>query len=187
MQIKRCQLLLRPRNDICRPSIHSKVAALHREQHTGGSKPARRVLVDEEPSTVPARSHGRSAACSRRRRAAEARTAAATRQRCAGGGAHRPHGFSHEKVISRKKVGTLFSSHISVLPGFAPKGHPQCGSGDACAHGPEVNSDEDNDSAPIAGRIEPVWKPGAASGTRSGNRRAVLSPRARLFARMPIR
>ncbi len=57
------------------------------------------------------------------------------------------------------------------------------GSGDACAHGPEVNSDEDDDSAPIAGRIEPVWKPGAASGTRSGSRRAVLSPRARLFAR----
>ena len=65
----------------------------------------------------------------------------------------------------------------------AQKKRQGLGSGDACAHGPEVNSDEDDDSAPIAGRIEPVWKPGAASGTRSCSRRAVLSPRARLFAR----
>ena len=127
MQSKRCQLLLRTRNDICRPSIHSRVAALHREQHAGGSKPARRVLVDEGRSPVPARSHGRSAACSRRRRDAKARTAAATRQRCAGGGAHRPHaGFSHEKVISQKKVDTLSFLSISVLPVLTPRGHPQC-------------------------------------------------------------
>ena len=37
MQAKRCELLLRPRDDTRRPSIHSKAAALHREQHAGGS------------------------------------------------------------------------------------------------------------------------------------------------------
>ena len=116
MRPKRYQLLLRPRNDICRPSIHSRVAALHREQHAGSSKPARRVLVDERPSPVPARSHGRSAACSRRRRDAEARTAAATQQRCAGGGAHRPHGFSHTKRSFRGKrwARFLFIPHQCV-------------------------------------------------------------------------
>ena len=53
MQAERCELLLRPRNDIRRPSIHSNPAALHREQHASGSKPARRLLVDEGSSPVP--------------------------------------------------------------------------------------------------------------------------------------
>ena len=58
MRPKRYQLLLRPRNDICRPSIHSRVAARR-------STPT-------------------------------------------------PWLFSHEKVISRKKVGTLSFHPTSV-------------------------------------------------------------------------
>ena len=97
MQAKRHGHLRRPRNDIGRPSIHSKSAAHHGSQHTGGSQPDRRLIVDERPSPVPERSHGRSAARSWWRRDAEGRTSAATRQRWARGERTDPMALSSRK------------------------------------------------------------------------------------------
>ena len=56
MQAERRDRLLPPRNDNHRPSIHSKTAALLREQHAGGSQTARPIAVDERSSADPARS-----------------------------------------------------------------------------------------------------------------------------------
>ena len=97
MHSKRHGHLRRPRNDIGRPSIHSKSAAHHGSQHTGGSQPDRRLIVDERPSPVPERSHGRSAARSWWRRDAEGRTSAATRQRWARGERTDPMALSSRK------------------------------------------------------------------------------------------
>ena len=97
MQAKRHEHLRHPRNGIGRPSIHSKSAADHRSQHAGGSQPAMRLIVDERPSPVPERLHGRSAARSWRRRDAEGRTSAATRQRWARGERTDPMALSSRK------------------------------------------------------------------------------------------
>ena len=56
MQAERRDRLLPPRNDNHRPSIHSKTAALLREQHASGSQTARPIAVDERSSADPARS-----------------------------------------------------------------------------------------------------------------------------------
>ena len=78
MQAERRDRLLPPRNDNHRPSIHSKTAALLREQHAGGSQTARPIAVDERSSADPARS---------RRTTAISREPAA---RCGGTHATRP-------------------------------------------------------------------------------------------------
>ena len=88
MQAERRERLLPPRNDNHRPSIHSKTAALLREQHASGSQTARPIAVDERSCADPPRSRRTTAS---RQRAAEAHTAAATRQRWAKGRG-RPHG-----------------------------------------------------------------------------------------------
>ena len=56
MQAERRERLLPPRNDNRRPSIHSKTAALLREQHASGSQTARPIAVDERSCADPPRS-----------------------------------------------------------------------------------------------------------------------------------
>ena len=89
-------LAVRPRNDNHhRPSIHSKTAALLREQHAGGSQTARPIAVDERSSADPARS---------RRTTAISREPAA---RCGG-----THGRRHAPAMGEGQGPTpwLFSS-----------------------------------------------------------------------------
>ena len=121
MQAERREHVLPPRNDIRRPSIHFKSAADHRSQHTGGSQPARRFIVDEGPLRYLCDCNGGQAAHMCRQRHAEARAAAATRQRWAMGGAHRPHGsFLTRRPIHGKMGKTFaFSFHeyaVVILP-----------------------------------------------------------------------
>ena len=95
MQAERRDRLLPPRNDNHRPSIHSKTAALLREQHAGGSQTARPIAVDERSSADPARS---------RRTTAISREPAA---RCGG-----THGRRHAPAMGEGQGPTpwLFSS-----------------------------------------------------------------------------
>ena len=97
---RRERLLVPPRNDYRRPSIHSKTAALFES-----STPAAARLPGPSPST---KGHlrtlrdrgGRPLSRASRQRAAEAHTATATRQRWAKGRG-RPHGsFPHKEADS---------------------------------------------------------------------------------------
>ena len=90
MQAERRDRLLPPRNDNHRPSIHSKTAALLREQHAGGSQTARPIAVDERSSSDPARS---------RRTTAISREPAA---RCGG-----THGRRHAPAMGEAGADTM--------------------------------------------------------------------------------
>ena len=100
MQAERRERLLPPRNDNHRPSIHSKTAALLREQHASGSQTARPIAVDERSSADPARS---------RRTTAISREPAA---RCGG-----THGRRHAPAMGEGQGPTpwLFSSQRAAF------------------------------------------------------------------------